>query len=130
MGRISSERTSLPVWSKIILYIFSTLLFVIQIGVFALSINFYFNRNVLASTYAPYFLITTYIIAIITTIFVIRRSIPTNYKLTWCILIMALPVPFSVLYFLNQLEFFLLLVLYLNEILFFCFYELFLIFHL
>lgn len=103
MSGIRSERTSLPVWSKIILYIFSTLLFVIQIGIFVLSINFYFNNDLSISSYAPYVLILTYIIGAITTIFIIRRSIPTNYKLTWCILIMTLPVPFSILYFLNQL---------------------------
>lgn len=103
MAGIRSERTSLPVWSKIILYIFSTLLFVIQIGIFVLSINFYFNGNLRVSHYAPYFLMIAYFIGFITTIFVIRRSIPTNYKLTWCILIVILPIPFSVLYFLNQL---------------------------
>ncbi|RIA64117.1 cardiolipin synthase [Anaeroplasma bactoclasticum] len=103
MTGIRSERTSLPIWSKIILYIFSTLLFVIQIGIFVLSINFYFNNELSVSSYAPYILIGTYIIGAITTIFIIRRSIPTNYKLTWCIMIMTLPVPFSTLYFLNQL---------------------------
>lgn len=103
MKGIRNERISLPLWSKILLYLFGTLLFVIQIGLFVLSINFYFNKELKGTQYASYALIATYIIGFITTIFVIRRSIPTNYKLTWCILIVSLPVPFSVLYFINQL---------------------------
>ncbi len=98
-----SERITLPLWSRLLLYSLGAILLIGQVVIFYFSINFYFNENVQSSNYSGFILLGSYILGIVASIFVSRRSIPTNYKLTWCTLILLLPLPFSVLFFLNTI---------------------------
>ena len=94
---IYSERISLPWWTRIILFLISFLFVVLQLAVFGVLI--YFSIMSTSGVSLIYFGIE--LIGLIICITIAKRNINANYKLTWCILILALPIFFGLLYLLN-----------------------------
>ena len=99
MGRIRSERISLPLWWRLILYTIGFILFALQLAIFFFSIIFYNDKTIYLGW--TYFL--SLAIGVISCLFVIRRNMNANYKLIWCILFLIFPIPFSTLYFINSI---------------------------
>ena len=73
-----SERITLPLWSRLLLYSLGAILLIGQVAIFYFSINFYFNEDVQSSNYSGFILVGSYILGIVASIFVSRRSMPTN----------------------------------------------------
>lgn len=92
-----NERMILPIWKKIIVLILTLIVFALQIAlfVFLFQVNF---SNELNTTI--FFLLEGY--ALIIVLHIIHKPMLTSYKLTWSILIMFLPLPFSIFYYLNH----------------------------
>ncbi|MDE6656939.1 MAG: cardiolipin synthase [Anaeroplasmataceae bacterium] len=92
-----NERRSLPIWKKIFTVILTLIVFAIQISLFALmfQINFSNQLNIVL-----YLVIEA--IGFILVLHIIHKPILTSYKLTWSILILVLPLPFSLFYALNS----------------------------
>lgn len=95
-----NERISLPLWKKLILYLISIIVFVIQL---TLIILFF----ILVSGYGDfkavgYINIIVEILALLYVLWIMHKPISTNYKLTWSILILSIPIPFMVLYTINN----------------------------
>lgn len=91
-----NERVGLPIWKKVIIIIVTLIVLAIQTGLFVMTFQFEFHRHY----QALYFLIE--ISAFFLVLNIIHRNIPISYKFTWAILILSLPLPFILLYFLNR----------------------------
>ena len=94
---IYSERISLPAWKRIILFLISVIFMLLQLGIFGLAIYF----SIDSATHIGIIFAVEEISGLLLCFTVVRRNINANYKLTWCILILMLPVFFGVLYLLN-----------------------------
>lgn len=94
-----NERITLPVWKKLILFIVSFVLFCIQIFlIFTLfDVILIFSNSELKLVY-----IFTEVLGIVMTLYVLSTSVSTNFKLTWSILFLLAPLPFVVLFFINE----------------------------
>ena len=92
-----NERISLPIWKRIIILVITLFVFAIQIMlfVFAFQITYKYELNKIV-----YALIE--VLGILLVLYIIHKPILTSYKLTWAILILLLPLPFSLLYYLNH----------------------------
>ncbi len=92
-----NERRSLPIWKKIFTVMLTLVVFALQIALFALmfQINFSNQLNIVL-----YLIIEA--IGFILVLHIIHKPILTSYKLTWSILILILPLPFSLFYALNS----------------------------
>lgn len=99
-----NERISLPLWKKIILYVIYIITFTIQLAIIFLVADLYINYTTAATKNIGILYIITYIIAIFYVLYIIAKPISANYKITWCVLILLLPVPFCTLYSLNSLS--------------------------
>ena len=97
MKLTQNERRSLPIWKKIFTVILTLIVFAIQIALFALmfQINFSNKLNIVL-----YLVIEA--IGFVLVLHIIHKPILTSYKLTWSILILILPLPFSLFYALNS----------------------------
>lgn len=92
-----NERMFLPLWKKIIIIITTLIVFAIQIVIFILAFQVEFNREYHV---AMYYLIQG--VAFVVVLHIIHKPVLTSYKLTWSILILLLPLPFILLYYLNH----------------------------
>lgn len=100
MARIKSERISLPLWWRIILYFVGFILFALQILIFFFSIFYAYKGKI-------YFGLTYFIslfIGIIASLFILRKKMNANYKIIWCVLFLIFPIPFFTLYLFNYLS--------------------------
>lgn len=92
-----NERRSLPIWKKLLTIILTLAVFTLQIALFALmfQINFDYQLNIIVYLLIEFggFLVVLYII---------HKPILTSYKLTWSILILLMPLPFTLFYILNS----------------------------
>ena len=96
-----NERISLPLWKKLILYFISIIVFFIQL--FLIVLVFQFNANYSEGFNAVgYINIIVESLAVFYVLCIMRKPISTNYKLTWSILILIFPIPFMVLYTINN----------------------------
>lgn len=94
---IYSERMSLPLWKRLILYLISFIVMLAQLALFGLMIYLSIDTT---TTIGIIYLIEE-ILGVLLCFTVVRRNINANYKLTWCILILVLPIFFGMLYLLN-----------------------------
>ncbi len=94
---IYSERMSLPLWKRIILYLAAFIVMAAQLAVMAFVIYFSIGTT---GTISIIFAIEE-LLGLLLCFTVVRRNINANYKLTWCILILVLPIFFGFLYLLN-----------------------------
>lgn len=96
-----NERRGLPIWKRIILLILTIIVFALQLALFALlfQINFT-NQNTFAPNIIVYVVIE--VIATFLVLHIIHKPILASFKLTWAILILALPLPATLLYYLNS----------------------------
>ncbi len=92
-----NERRGLPLWKRIIFLILTLIIFAIQISLFTLlfQINFSNRLNI-------YIYLLIELGAFLVVLHIIHKPILASYKLTWSILILVLPLPFLLLYFLNS----------------------------
>lgn len=92
-----NERRSLPIWKKIFTVLLTFIVFALQISLFALmfEINFYNQFNIVL-----YVIVEA--IGFVLVMHIIHKPILTSYKLTWSILILILPLPFTLFYLLNS----------------------------
>ncbi len=92
-----NERNSVPIWKRLIILMITLLVFALQVALFALmfQINFSSDFNIII-----YILIEVFAAAVV--LHIIHKPMLTNYKLTWSILILIMPLPFSLLYWLNH----------------------------
>ena len=91
-----NERISIPIWKRIIILVITLLVFAIQIMLFVFAFQLTYSEV----NKIVYFLIEA--LAILLVIYIIHKPMITSYKLTWSILILVLPLPFSLLYYLNS----------------------------
>ena len=92
-----NERISLPVWKRIITAIITLVVFTVQIMLFIFAFQITYSNEL---NKIVYFLIQ--MLGILLVLFIIHQPMLTSYKLTWSILILLLPLPFSLLYYLNS----------------------------
>lgn len=92
-----NERIYMPIWKKIVIGLITTITFAIQISLFVMAFQVELNTKYHVALYY-----VVEIIAIIMVFHIIHKPILTNYKLTWSILILSLPLPFMLLYLLNH----------------------------
>ncbi len=92
-----NERTSLPLWKKIITVFITLIVFAMQIFLFVLLFQINLNNHL---NVVFYFVIE--LIGICFVLHIIHKPILTSYKLTWSILILIMPLPFTLLYMLNS----------------------------
>lgn len=92
-----NERISLPLWKKLITLFITLIVFSIQITLFVLLFQLNFNNRF---NVALYFIIE--IVGICFVLHIIHKPILTSYKLTWSVLILIMPLPFTMLYMLNS----------------------------
>ncbi len=98
---IQNERASLTFFQKILLYLFSLITTAIQLFLWFTLFGFLFD---LQWKYSPLIFLVVEIIGIDFVIFILSRSKPPEYKLTWCVLILLLPLPFCLLYTINAIS--------------------------
>lgn len=91
-----NERRSLPIWRKLLVLILTLFIFAAQISIFALM----FEINYSSINWVIYAIIE--VIAFILVVHIIHKPILTSYKLTWSILILIVPLPFTFLYYLTH----------------------------
>jgi len=93
------ERLSLPIWKKLLLYIVSFVLFVIQLlllfAVLGLSFTYSFSS-------IKWLFFASLGLGFVVVLYILHKPISTSYKLTWCILILLIPLPSMVLYLFNS----------------------------
>lgn len=92
-----NERRSLPVWKKILTLILTLFVFTLQITLFVLMFEINLNQQL---NIALYLIIELIGFALV--LHIIHKPILTSYKLTWSILILLLPLPFTLFYGLNS----------------------------
>lgn len=91
-----NERRSLPIWRKILVLLLTLIVFAIQISIFA----FMFQLNYSNLNWLIYLIVE--VIAVCLVMHIIHKPILTSYKLTWSILILIIPLPFTFLYYLTH----------------------------
>lgn len=99
-----NERKSLPLWKKLIIFVVSFILFLIQLATFGAVVYLFYSMS--SNAYQGILGILfgiSYGVGIVYVLFIVSRPISTSYKTTWAILIMAAPLPFCVLYTTNSL---------------------------
>ncbi len=94
-----NERMSIPIWKKIILFLFSLIFFIIQL--FALFLVFDISINFTAISKFRWIYFITLGIGFCYVLYILHKPISVHYKLTWSILILIFPLPFCALYTLN-----------------------------
>ena len=100
---LNTERTSLPLFRRLFAILISILLFVIEISLIVLfAISFFRYEKELYTTITGIILLISEIVALAYIIYIIHKPISTNYKLTWSILILLLPIVFCPIYTLNS----------------------------
>lgn len=92
-----NERRSLPIWKRLLTVVLTLFVFAIQISLFALMFEINFNNQLNIVLY-----LIIELIGLLLVIHIIHKPILTSYKLTWSILILAMPLPFSLFYLLNS----------------------------
>lgn len=92
-----NERRSLPIWKKIITIIITLIVFALQITLFALLFQLNFNNQFNIALY-----VIIELIGFAVVLHIIHKPILTSYKLTWSILILLMPLPFTMFYMLNS----------------------------
>lgn len=92
-----NERIFLPIWKKIIIILVTLVVFAFQIAIFAFlfQVNFSGSLNI-------WIYLSIELIAFIVVFHIVHKPIMTSYKLTWSILILLIPLPFLLLYYLNH----------------------------
>ena len=99
-----NERKSLPIWKKLIVFIVSFILFLIQLATFVAIVYIFYSMS--SNAYQGILGIlfgVSYGVGIAYVLFIVSRPILQSYKTTWAILILAAPLPFCVLYTTNSL---------------------------
>ncbi|MDE7263504.1 MAG: cardiolipin synthase [Anaeroplasmataceae bacterium] len=91
-----NERRSLPIWKRIVIVIITLVVFALQISLFALLFQINFNNQLNIVLY-----IVIELVGFGVVMHIIHKPILTSYKLTWSILIMLMPLPFTLFYMLN-----------------------------
>ena len=91
-----NERISLPIWKRIIITLITLIVFGLQVilFIFAFQITYLNGLNKII-----YILIEA--LAIFLVMYIVHKPMITGYKLAWCILILIMPLPFSLLFYLN-----------------------------
>ncbi len=98
-----NERRSLPLWKKIVAILISILAFGFQASlvVFFFIVLASFEGEFYKSAVGLLFILFE-LIGIGYVLYILRKPISLNYKLTWTFLILISPIPFCVLYTLNS----------------------------
>ena len=91
-----NERISLPIWKKIILGLITLVVFALQLMLFIFAFQITYSNELNKIVY-----VLIEALGLVLVIFIIHQPMITSYKLTWSILILLLPLPFSLLYYLN-----------------------------
>ena len=91
-----NERISLPVWKRIIIAMITLAVFIIQLMLFVFAFQITYSNELNKIVY-----VLIEILGIALVINIIHSQMITSYKLTWSILILILPLPFSLLYYFN-----------------------------
>lgn len=92
-----NERLSLPLWKKLLLFLITLLVLGVQVAVIYFMILGIIESN--KGINYIYFIIEG--AALLQVLYIVHRPISTNYKLTWSISILALPLPAMLLYYFN-----------------------------
>lgn len=93
-----NERLSLPIWKKIILFVFSIIFFAIQVFItfIVLDISIEYTASPIKWIY-----FLTLGVGFCFVLYILHKPISVHYKLTWSILILTFPLPFIALYLFN-----------------------------
>lgn len=94
----------MPIWKKCILLVLSLIVFAIQLAIAFFTITMFFDYgNSEANSVVGVVNIIIYIVALGLVLHIIHRPIPPNFKITWSVLILIFPLPFTLLYTFNFL---------------------------
>lgn len=91
-----NERISLPIWKRIIIAIITLVVFLVQIMLFIFAFQITYSNELNKIVY-----VSIELLGVLLVIYIIHQPMITSYKLTWSILILILPLPFSLLYYFN-----------------------------
>lgn len=94
-----NERLSLPIWKKLILFVFSVFFFLIQL--FIMLVVFDISIEYTASPIKWIYFLTLGA-GVCFVLYIIHKPISVHYKLTWSIMILIFPLPFIALYIFNS----------------------------
>ncbi len=97
-----NERRSLPLWKRIIAFIFGLILLAAQGALIYFLYIFYATYTISNQSVVGYIYLGIEIYSVFHVLYVIHKPMSTNYKLTWSILILVLPVFFVPIYFFNS----------------------------
>ncbi len=92
-----NERRSIPIWKRIIIFIVTLVFFTLQITLFVVMFQLNFSGQI---NVVIYLLLELYALVIV--LHIIHKPMSASYKMTWSILILLLPLPCSLLYWLNH----------------------------
>ena len=96
-----NERRSLPLWKRIIALLFGLILLAAQGALIYFLYIFYAIYQTSNQSVVGYIYLGIEIYSVFHVLYVIHKPMSTNYKLTWSILILILPVFFIPIYILN-----------------------------
>ncbi len=97
MAMTENERLSLPIWKKLILFLITLIILGVQLAI----IYFVIVGIIESNRGLNYIYFAVEGLAVIQVLYVIHKPMSTNYKLTWSICILILPLPATVLYYFN-----------------------------
>ena len=98
-----NERRSLPLWKKLLAILISIIAFGIQTLLIVLFVILLVSfEKELYKTIVGIIYLSFQIVGIFYILYILRKNISLNYKLTWTFLILIAPIPFCILYTLNS----------------------------
>ena len=98
-----NERRSLPLWKKLLAILISIIAFGFQTLLIVLFIILLVSfEEELYKTIIGIIYLSFQIVGIFYILYILRKNISLNYKLTWTFLILIAPIPFCILYTLNS----------------------------
>ena len=97
MSMTENERLSLPIWKKLILFLITLIILALQLTIIFVMFWGFIETN--KGFNFVYFIVEG--IAVIQVIYIIHKPMSTNYKLSWSICILVLPLPSMLLYYFN-----------------------------
>ncbi len=97
MAMTENERLSLPIWKRLLLLLITLIILALQLAIIYFVVIGIIESN--KGFNYVYFIVEG--VAVIQVIYVIHKPMSTNYKLTWCVCILILPLPSMLLYYFN-----------------------------
>ena len=98
MAITENERLSLPIWKRLLLHLITLIILAAQIAIIYFMVLGVIESN--KGLNFIYFIVEG--VALLQVIYVLYKPMNINYKLTWCVCILIIPLPSMLLYYFNS----------------------------